>query len=583
LKINLKTRIWLLALLSLAGMGLVLVMQYRASTDELTRNAAMVERLERSESLSRLVQELQRERGLSSAFLADRDARARAELLAQHTATDLRLAEREAQLQGVARGLGALGPARERIERGEASHGEAFDFYTAMVSSILGDLARLAMESGAHPMQGELFAHAHLAHAKEYLGQVRATLMAAQSGAIDPAWNASMGRRVGLFDMHLDRYLRDAEPALRDTLAAALVEPEMRLARRLVDQAMNGKLRGGKEDTRQRRYETVTVAIDELRQVERYSLIELRRKAGSLQAASRFRVTLERGALLLVSALFAYLAISSMQNLLRALEAVLLGSRRAARKRGGGTALAGAGEWDEAGEISQSFDGLLDLVDRLNVKASTDALTGAMNRHGFAEISAGELQRARRYQRNLSMILLDLDHFKAINDRHGHATGDRVLRVLARTVSDNLRAADSLIRWGGEEFIILTPETSRDEAERIAEKLRLLIRECRAEGLPHFTASFGVAEFAAGDDMETLFAKADQALYRAKQGGRDRVVVYRPSVETANEAASGEASAAASSDAAEQRKLKVVASERTRADQPELRPEAPTPGFRSSL
>jgi diguanylate cyclase (GGDEF)-like protein len=215
-------------------------------------------------------------------------------------------------------------------------------------------------------------------------------------------------------------------------------------------------------------------------------------------------------------------------TLMRALEAALAGTRRLSGKGGqDGTARPGARR-DEAGEITQGFNQLLDMVDQLSVKASTDALTGALNRHGFADVAAGELHRAQRYHRSLSLIVLDLDHFKAINDRHGHAVGDRVLREISRLVRDNLRAADIFCRWGGEEFVILTPEISAEDAGRLADKLGLRMREHRAKGVPHFTASFGVATYAPGDDVESLFTKADHALYQAKSSGRDRVVVYQP-------------------------------------------------------
>ncbi|MCZ7656295.1 MAG: GGDEF domain-containing protein [Rhodocyclaceae bacterium] len=103
---------------------------------------------------------------------------------------------------------------------------------------------------------------------------------------------------------------------------------------------------------------------------------------------------------------------------------------------------------DEPIDIAQSFNQLLDMVDSLNIKASTDALTGALNRHGFHELAGGELQRALRYHRKLSMIIADVDHFKRINDSHGHAVGDRVLIELACLIRDNMRGTDIFARWG---------------------------------------------------------------------------------------------------------------------------------------
>lgn len=529
MKISIKTRIWLLGLVSLTGILLVLAIQYHVSSEVLAENAEMVDRLEQTDRLSRLAHELQRERGLSSAFLSQREESVHAELRAQRLATDHRVDNLDARQRGALAGLASMAAMRERVSRAELETTVAFNFYTEILSSILADVTRMANAPGAHPMRSDLFAHAGLIHAKEYLGQARAGLAAAPAARrIDPAWVAAMGRLVGLFESHLDLFLRDANPALKEAMLAALREPEMVSARHIIAEAMAGRTPEQIGVPRRDWYAAITAGVDLLREMERYSLIELQAEATRRQTETRYRVLLQRGALLLVSVLLAYLAVTSLTMLMRALEAALAGTRRLSGKGGrDGTARPGARR-DEAGEITQSFNQLLDMVDQLSVKASTDALTGALNRHGFADVAAGELHRAQRYHRSLSLIVLDLDHFKAINDRHGHAVGDRVLREISRLVRDNLRAADVFCRWGGEEFVILTPEISDEDACRLAGKLALRMREHRADGLPHFTASFGVATYETGDDAESLFAKADHALYQAKSTGRDRVVVYQP-------------------------------------------------------
>jgi len=529
LKIHIKTRIWLLGLLSLGSLLLVLYSQYRMSSETTHGHVEMARRLEQTERLSRLVHELQRERGLSAAHLMERSAAAQVALRSQHTATDARIADLAAAPAIPVAALGGLAAMRDRVAAGEVDARAAFAFYTRTVSSILLEVARQAEAPGTHPMRGDLFAHAALIHAKEYLGQARATLMSAPpAGRIDTAWVAAMGRLVGLFETNIELFQRDANPALRDTTLAALQEPEMVVARRIVAEAMAGRTPAAIGVPRQEWYAAMTAGIDLLREVERYSLIELRAEAARRQAESRRQILLQRAGLLLVSALLAWLAVSSLLALMRALEAALAGARHLGARRERAGLLSASVERDEAGEITQNFTQLLELVDQLNLKASTDALTGALNRHGFAEIAAGELQRAQRYHRGLSLIMLDLDRFKSINDRHGHTVGDQVLRESARLIRDNLRAEDVFARWGGEEFIVLTPESSAEDARRLAEKLGLLLREYRADGLPRFTASFGVASHQPGDDLDSLLARADRALYQAKDGGRDRVVVDRP-------------------------------------------------------
>jgi diguanylate cyclase (GGDEF)-like protein len=167
-----------------------------------------------------------------------------------------------------------------------------------------------------------------------------------------------------------------------------------------------------------------------------------------------------------------------------------------------------------------------ELVDRLRAQATIDPLTGCHNRRGFDEILAVEFARARRYERPLSVVLLDIDHFKRINDEFGHEVGDHALQRIGRAVRHTFRATDSACRYGGEEFALIFPETPKEEALRLADRLRMLIEQLppNAEVPKSLTASFGLASFPddAGETADLLRA-ADRALYQAKAGGRNRV------------------------------------------------------------
>ena len=167
-----------------------------------------------------------------------------------------------------------------------------------------------------------------------------------------------------------------------------------------------------------------------------------------------------------------------------------------------------------------------------------DPLTGLLNRRGLMRAAEREIARARRHRHPLALVLLDLDHFKEINDRFGHAVGDEALREFARRLKRAARASDLLARYGGEEFAILLPETDLAQAERAAERL---LAEVRAEpfatsaGELVITASAGVAVFPHhGKDWNALFRAADQALYLAKRGGRNR---WRTAEQLADEGA----------------------------------------------
>ncbi|MET0861766.1 MAG: GGDEF domain-containing protein, partial [Microbacterium sp.] len=155
------------------------------------------------------------------------------------------------------------------------------------------------------------------------------------------------------------------------------------------------------------------------------------------------------------------------------------------------------------------------------------ALTRLPNRRRFDVDIEAEWDRCRRYGRPLSMIMLDLDHFKALNDEHGHVYGDEVLRATSSALTEVMRTSDTAYRYGGEEFAILLRETGLEDAEAAAERLRDTVAALEtARAGVRVTASFGVAERAGTMSHHTeLVAKADTALYAAKNRGRDRVVV----------------------------------------------------------
>lgn len=184
-------------------------------------------------------------------------------------------------------------------------------------------------------------------------------------------------------------------------------------------------------------------------------------------------------------------------------------------------------------------------------KADTDALTGVLNRLGLNGTFSREFERARRYRQPLSVVILDIDHFKRVNDEHGHVAGDGVLVAVARLLEGNVRDSDCVARWGGEEFVVVAPMTEAQGGLQLAEKLRARLESTPLPPVGVVTASFGVAELHPGEGIEALLHRADEALYRAKSSGRNRVecapaaaVGPRDPGTVAAEAGRGEAEAA---------------------------------------
>jgi diguanylate cyclase (GGDEF)-like protein len=153
----------------------------------------------------------------------------------------------------------------------------------------------------------------------------------------------------------------------------------------------------------------------------------------------------------------------------------------------------------------------------------TDRLTGIYNRVKLDEAFAQEIQRAARFGQPFGIILLDIDHFKRVNDVHGHPAGDRVLIEVAATLRANTRETDIVGRWGGEEFLVICPHTDTHGLARLAENLRQRLQGLVFPAVGSISASFGAAGFQAGDESKDVVARADAALYEAKRNGRNRV------------------------------------------------------------
>lgn len=157
--------------------------------------------------------------------------------------------------------------------------------------------------------------------------------------------------------------------------------------------------------------------------------------------------------------------------------------------------------------------------------AVIDHLTGVANRRGLHNKLTEELARAQRYGGRFSVLLLDLDHFKRINDQHGHQIGDQVLIEFVKVLEEECREADMMGRWGGEEFLAILPQTGAQKSAEVASRIRKAVAKHEFHDAFDVTVSIGVAECHAGEPIERLIARADEALYKAKERGRNRVKI----------------------------------------------------------
>ncbi len=171
----------------------------------------------------------------------------------------------------------------------------------------------------------------------------------------------------------------------------------------------------------------------------------------------------------------------------------------------------------------QVYVNLFNLGCTLKRMATRDALTGIYNRLKLDELVPNEIRRSMRYKQPCSVVMLDIDLFKNINDNYGHLAGDQTLVWLAGVIKDRLRESDTLFRWGGEEFLIFAPDTELQDAGALAESVRRVIERSVNAPVGQVTCSLGVSQYKPGDTVDSLVQRADLAMYEAKRQGRNRV------------------------------------------------------------
>lgn len=172
------------------------------------------------------------------------------------------------------------------------------------------------------------------------------------------------------------------------------------------------------------------------------------------------------------------------------------------------------------------------IHNRLELDVITDPMTKLYNRNYFNKVMTEQIGISRRYNSHFSLVLIDIDYFKNVNDDFGHLIGDKVLILLAKILNDNIRNVDYIFRIGGEEFAIIAPNTNLNESKQMAEKYRLLVSETNFNLGRKLTVSMGVAEYSTDKTNEMLFKDADRALYQAKDAGRNIVMTYPMTVQT---------------------------------------------------
>lgn len=520
---TLRQQILLLGLVSIAGMFLALWLQYRSYAAQLQAIEVVAQNVKAVAALSRATHEMQKERGLTTIKHSKTEDQVLAEQISQTDSALSRLAGTGVRIADLDESLARL---RKTALAATTEQLTIRDDYTKLIQNLIDVMDRLTRDFDAAD-NADIAAHTHLVAAKEYLGQIRATLgyWAGQKRNGYLVLN-NLIRLQSMCEEQKRKFMQEASPELRKTFAAKFTGPEVEQTLQMVTQIVAiGAL--PQELDEQVWWSMATSAIDRLKVVEDRSLelIEQKaeRKLAQLRKAMRFGVvvTLALGLAVLI------LAISATTSLLRALGRALASMELIAASQDFQCRIPDDSP-DEIGRISRSFNQLLGIAERLlkekDYLATTDPLMGINNRLRFAQVLHEESGRKRRAGTPMALVIFDIDHFKRINDTYGHDGGDEVLKALANLVSGDIRTSDFFARWGGEEFVLLLRDDDCDAAMTLAEKLRNQIANTDFPAVGKVTCSFGVTAWKQDDTEANFVARADRALYAAKNGGRNQVI-----------------------------------------------------------
>lgn len=502
----------------LGGTGLRKMSVYRMQQ-------AMAAEMHLKTSLSAIVHELQQERDMSSGYPGVDSPEHAVLMRDQRLRTDETLERHPLSGKGIEQLQIDLLTIRSQVDADWLSWDISHTLYSSLIAGILRGLTEI--DKNCAVFAEDLQAFAHLIMAKEYLGQIRSAVNRSlqELGGLDletsyAVANFETSRRVRLEMFSLlasNKFLSELDQAMsparvRDSMDLIVLVGSFLYKDAMVDLKTW--------------YHDAGLPIDGLRQVEQAMLsfftTEMEGRVNTV------RTELIRNALGIfgIGGLVLILVVYSMRNVLRTLDMLtghinsIIASRDFSRRipsqpRG------------EIRVIVNGFNGLLNAAERLLKEkerlAYTDGLTGLHNRMYFNEVAHSSLDRKKRHPGSLALIMLDIDHFKQINDTFGHDVGDLVLRELGRRLQGAIRSTDVFARWGGEEFVVLLPDDGLESAHVLAEKLRRLVEAQPFSVAGHLTVSVGVAGLMPGEGFDSLCKRVDQALYESKCQGRNKV------------------------------------------------------------
>lgn len=490
--------------------------------------------------ISAVVHELQKERGASAGFIGAKGGAFASPLDAQRRETDAaigRLRDTLAAFDAKAYGadfvrrleaqrsrLGELAGVRTKVSDFSMPMGEMAGWYTTTIGGLLDVIGTMGTLSQDADITRSITAYIAFLQAKERAGIERAMgSNGFSAGAFAPA---VYQRYVGLIAEQTafqSLFRAFAAPELISALDGVLAAPAAKEVDRMRAIALESPQTGSTGGVAGADwFKTITAKIDGLKGVEDLTAAALLKQAKAAEANAFQALLTTLAVVVLLLAATAGLVTIVVRGITRPI-AMLTRDMGLLAQGDRTVSIDGVERGDEIGAMSRAVQVFKDamiandrLQEELNHHATHDPLTGALNRRAFALLAEKQVAQAARTGRPLAVLMMDLDHFKRINDTLGHSGGDATLCRFVAVAGDVLRAEDVLCRFGGEEFVALLPHAEAAQAVAAAERLRLAFAATGA------TVSIGVASLRPGEDLEDLLRRADAALYDAKRAGRDR-------------------------------------------------------------
>lgn len=519
---RLRSHVRLVGLVALAGLVVGLALLLHAELGPLQMARAAAADVRRQAVLAELIHELQRERGLSTMWLAG--AAGETALAEQQRRSDAAAARATALGILQSGDLFAVSAHRHQLAIGTTDTTQIQAIHAAAIGSLLRRYVSRAAGIELATLRAPLLSHMALLRANEQLGQLR-TIVADQlaRGRTGTREVHRALQQFAVFDAAVAVYIEEAGTIQGQRMHDIMEAPAMRQLHGWMadmDAASPAHPLPSGIEAATAWFAVASAATDELHALAMRSIDEERAHAERLVATSRTRLLWRTAFLVIGWAAACWVVFLSLRRLLGTIQRLTRDTRALLGRIEGVT---DGGMESLPVDLDVGFMDLIERVDELSMQATTDALTGTLNRHGLAPLFQTERLRALRHGRALSLVMLDIDHFKNVNDEYGHTTGDEVLRDLATLLRHIVRAEDIIARWGGEEFVVVAPECDEHAAATLAEKLRMAVATHSFRLPCGITASFGVVQLESGDDLERLVARADAAMYRAKALGRNRV------------------------------------------------------------